>query len=86
MSDEITKCPTCGSACRVAGEETRYFIPCGDEEIADLRAQLAARDAEIAAMRTVVESSLGLLHGDSNNDLSEAWIFACEEYESKVTK
>ena len=43
MSDNLERCPTCGSTCKVSGTITRFFIPDNDidfEEIESLKAQL----------------------------------------------
>ena len=52
---EIERCPTCGSSVRLEGTITRYFMPVENERIADLERQLAEKQAEIEAMRPVVE-------------------------------
>lgn len=55
-------CPTCGAACSIGGETTRYFIPPKDENksIVDLQRQIAAATTQINDLTAIKD---GLMAG-----------------------
>ena len=51
-------CPTCGAACSLGGETTRYFIPPKDESerIVDLQRQIAEEKEKLTEAKQIIAS------------------------------
>lgn len=54
ISQNIERCPTCGSAITVEGDVTRYYRPADDPRIADLERQLSEAQDEIKRLKNIL--------------------------------